>query len=34
MEVIPSEEVVIQNRLLVSDMKWKFVKQTKHLHQN
>ena len=29
MKVIPGEEVVIQNRLLVSDMKCKFVKQTK-----
>ena len=29
MKVIPGEEVVIQNRLLVSDMKWKLVKQTK-----
>ena len=29
MKVIPGEEVVIQNWLLVSNMNWKFVKQTK-----
>ena len=29
-KVIPGEEVVTQHRLLVTDMKWKFVKQTKN----
>ena len=28
-KVIPGEEVVTQHRLLVTDVKWKFVKQTK-----
>ena len=28
-KVIPGEEVVTQYRLIVSDMKWKFMKQTK-----
>ena len=28
-KVIPGEEVVTEYRLIVSDMKWKFMKQTK-----
>ena len=30
-KVIPGEEAVTQHRLLVTDMKWKFVKQTKKI---
>ena len=34
MKVIPGEKAATHYWLLVSDMKWKFVKQRKHLHQN